>query len=583
MDINLNPQEYLNRAIQAYQMGQLDQSERLLRDLLEAYPTADQVMCILGGVLTAKGQPDEGIEQIEKALKINPNNQDAWFNLSSAHLAKKQPKAALKSILKVCQLNPRRADAHYNRANILLELKQTKEAEKAYKRALKFDPKLTSAQFNLGNLYYYDGEIEEAKKAYRAALNTDSKFRPALKNLGNILADEGVVEEAAQLYQRIIEAYPNQVDGYEVLGKLYLDQGDIALAEETLEKIVELKASSTNAYVLLGNAYNEQSKTQKAEEAYQKALEIDPKNEGAERNLRRIWSAQIPGWHFTMLADEKRNAAYQKAIEKAVTKEDTVVDIGTGTGLLAMMAAKAGAQKVIACEMHGKLAEVAKEIVDINKFSKQINIISKKSTQMKVGEDLPEAADVLISEILDVGVIGEGVLPTLRHAHQALLKEDVQIIPERVALFAQLIEIPDRARINPIHRIAGFDLSPFDQFRIPNEYTAVYLQKERYKPLSEVIPMLDYDFYNLPPAISDNLPKQKQLTFPITATGDLQAVAFWFDLHLDEEISVSTKPGGDLIHWGQALYCFETPQKVEKGNSKTITLLHSDQLIRFEF
>ena len=155
-----------------------------------------------------------------------------------------------------------------------------------------------------------------------------------------------------------------------------------------------------------------------------------------------------------------------------------------------MMAARAGANQVVACEMHERLAQTAKEIVALNGFANSIQVYHKKSTLLKVGEELPEKADIVVSEILDVGALGEGALPSIRHAVQQLAKPNATLIPSAVKLWGQLIEIPARSKVAPVKEISGFDLSPFEQYRIPNEYLKVVLKAEKYKALSPVMPLL---------------------------------------------------------------------------------------------
>ncbi|MEO1628192.1 MAG: 50S ribosomal protein L11 methyltransferase, partial [Bacteroidota bacterium] len=303
--------------------------------------------------------------------------------------------------------------------------------------------------------------------------------------------------------------------------------------------------------------------------------------QGALQNLRRLFNRSIPQWHFTMLADDARNEVYQKALEKAIRPSDLVLDIGAGSGLLSMMAARAGARQVVACEMQPMLAKAATQIVADNQFADRIQVHALKSLQLSVGRELSEPVDLIVSEILDCGGLGEAVLPSVRHAVNHLAKPDVRIIPSRLVLHAQLMEIPSRSRVVPVRDICGFDLSAFDRFRVPNEYIRIDLGAEDYKPLSDVVQFEDIDFYNMPPAYADDDPLRKNLDFSIQQSGQLQAVVFWFDLYLDDELKVSSGLGGELVHWGQALYCFERPTEVVAGAQLSIKMLRSDQMIRF--
>ncbi len=88
-----------------------------------------------------------------------------------------------------------------------------------------------------------------------------------------------------------------------------------------------------------------------------------------------------------------------------------VIDIGCGTGLLALMAARAGASHVYACEQFEPMAKIAQHVVEVNKMETRITVHMKCSSNLQVGEglDLPCKADMLVSEILDSCLLGEGV------------------------------------------------------------------------------------------------------------------------------------------------------------------------------
>ncbi|MEL6867546.1 MAG: tetratricopeptide repeat protein, partial [Bacteroidota bacterium] len=581
--MNFNPQEHYNQAIHAYQNGQLAKAEQLLRDLHRHFPKLDTVMSTLGGVLVAQGKNKEAVRLLERALKSNPQNPDVLINISAAQQKRGRLKEALNYLQKARKLQPKRADIYYNIANIQMQQGTAQLAEQSFKKALQLQPKLSAAHFNLAQLYRKQGRSHDAIQAYQATLQAQANHEGALTDLGNIWADQGEMEKATALYQKALQVNPQNANTHLLLGKHYLDMGLKDQAETQITQALSLAPNHSDAYIWLGNLARDRQQIQLAEQHYQKALQLDPQNKAAERNWRRMLSLQIPGWHFTMLADQHRNEAYQKVLEKVIQSDSVVLDIGTGSGLLAMMAARAGAKEVVACEMHAKLAETAKEIVKANGYEQKIKVLNKKSTDLKVAVDLSEKTNVLVSEILDVGVIGEGVLPTIRHARKMLLHPNTTIIPARVELFGALIEIPSRSKIAPLKRIAGFDLSPLDRFRVPEEYSTVHLELEEHRMLSEVLPIMEYDFYQLPPAIQDDDPAVKPLSVRIQNTGKAQAFVFWFDLYVDEETMVSSRPGGQLKHWGQALYCFPEIKEVKTGEKVMVQMLHSDQLIAFRW
>lgn len=88
-----------------------------------------------------------------------------------------------------------------------------------------------------------------------------------------------------------------------------------------------------------------------------------------------------------MLNDRGRNIAYQQAITKAIANgHDTVLDIGSGSGILSMFAVNAGATKVYACELSKTMFEVSQDILNANGMKDAIHLINKKSTDMVVGK-----------------------------------------------------------------------------------------------------------------------------------------------------------------------------------------------------
>ena len=118
-----------------------------------------------------------------------------------------------------------------------------------------------------------------------------------------------------------------------------------------------------------------------------------------------------PGYHYDMMHDNPRNEAYRAAIAEAVeSDEDFVLEIGTGSGLLALIAAESCCQHVYTVEGNPPVADAAKAVVSANAKDDRITVLSKFSTDVEVHytADMPAQADVLVAEIFDTGLVGEG-------------------------------------------------------------------------------------------------------------------------------------------------------------------------------
>jgi len=146
-----------------------------------------------------------------------------------------------------------------------------------------------------------------------------------------------------------------------------------------------------------------------------------------------------PGYHYDMMHDNPRNEAYRAAIVEAVEdEEDFVLEIGTGSGLLALIAADSACQHVYTVEGNPPVADAAKAVVSANEKEDRITVLSKFSTDIEVHytADMPAKADVLVAEIFDTGLVGEGVLPSFIDAHKRLVREGARVVPHRGVVYA---------------------------------------------------------------------------------------------------------------------------------------------------
>lgn len=90
------------------------------------------------------------------------------------------------------------------------------------------------------------------------------------------------------------------------------------------------------------------------------------------------------------------------------------MDIGTGTGLLALYAQEVGASFVAACECSPLMCHIASEAFRRNGCTDQIKLIPKHSTKLDAQSDLGGKVDVIVTETMDCGVFGEGLLETCK-------------------------------------------------------------------------------------------------------------------------------------------------------------------------
>jgi predicted O-methyltransferase YrrM len=142
-----------------------------------------------------------------------------------------------------------------------------------------------------------------------------------------------------------------------------------------------------------GTLLYEQRRYSEAISSFERAVALDPLLLSAVDAVENIKSLAVDRWHFRMLNDRARNEAYAAAIGVAVAeaaallgRPPVVLDIGTGTGLLSLMAAAAGAAHVYACEANVVLSEVATAVVAQHGMAGRVTVIAKPSWDLRVGD-----------------------------------------------------------------------------------------------------------------------------------------------------------------------------------------------------
>ncbi len=165
------------------------------------------------------------------------------------------------------------------------------------------------------------------------------------------------------------------------------------------------------------------------------AITSDDESAGFETDAEQEGFGAVP-IHVAMLGDSVRTAQWVRAVKELVRPGDVVVDIGTGTGILAVAAVQAGARHVYALEASSSLM-AAQRVIHANGASDHVTLIRGWSTAI----ELPERADVLVSEILDDDPFGEGVLEATADAWRRHLKPEATALPRQLTLHGTLVEI----------------------------------------------------------------------------------------------------------------------------------------------
>lgn len=267
----------------------------------------------------------------------------------------------------------------------------------------------------------------------------------------------------------------------------------------------------------------------------------------------------VPRWHFAMLNDLGRNEAFAMALDRALPRGGHVLDIGAGTGLLSMMAARAGAATVTTCEQNPMLAEIARQIVARHGLSDVITVVPKSSLDLVVGVDLPQRADLIVAEIVDCGLVGEGVLPTFEHARSHLLVPGGTLMPASARIVGALVDSVAVDRLNRVRSAGGFDVGLLNGLATRGHFP-VRLATWPHRLLSQATRLCSFDFVAGPLDAGST-----QVELDVTEAGEAHGLVVWFDLSLGGGIVLRNSPDNPGSHWMQAFLPFDEPVETAAG------------------
>ncbi|MFT5489479.1 MAG: 16S rRNA G966 N2-methylase RsmD, partial [Alphaproteobacteria bacterium] len=394
---------------------------------------------------------------------------------------------------------------------------------------------------------------------------------------GVILEAQGKLSEAIIQYRKAASLPPEESGPYLNLGRALEATGDPDGALVNYRLAISISPGYVAAYYGCGNVLTKLGRPDDAAEAYRKALDLEPNHRDARLAYDALLTRKVSFWHFPMMNDTARNDAFEGALKAAIRPGSHVLDIGSGSGLLALMAARAGAARVDTVEVVTPIADVAQKIVDTNGYGKTVTIHNKLSTAMEVGPDLTKKADILVTETFDVGVLGEHVVSTIRHARANLLTEDAVIIPQRAEVIGALFESEEIYKRAKVHTVSGFDLSEFNTFKKP--YHQLTVSSFPHRMISRPFPIFNFDFTGDP-----ILPESKPLTVSATEDAVCHGVIFWFRLMLDDSHEYDTGPTSNPgNHWEQAVHILDRPIEILAGGTIPVTARHNNRMISFSF
>ncbi|XP_050084623.1 uncharacterized protein LOC126570705 [Anopheles aquasalis] len=410
------------------------------------------------------------------------------------------------------------------------------------------------------------------KKAFVCAANVlDQRSSGPAPTVATESASEDPLRE---LFLFTINKYADQLE----------TEGKIERVFEIIEQGLEYFPGHPELLNETGVRLQRYGRSLEASICFERVLLQDPRCLKAYQNLQNTKCELVERWHFRMLNDVVRNAAFRAAIENHIAAGyDEVLDIGTGTGLLSIYALHcAGIRKAAACDGSEIMVQIARDVFGANGLSDRVCLFQSFSQDLKIDDRF----SLIVTETLDSGAFGEGILETLIHAKKHLLLPRGKIIPAKVALhisgyqsralttsnilineaFSEEFSLPSNCLLSKEGN-KGYDAEDISRIQANDDFEFV----------SDTKPALVVDFNDLDCLIRHN--DGSEVGEVILTCRDngllLDGLVVWFDLQLDDQNAISTDPTTNTC-WNQAIFRLNQRLPVVKDQQLKVAISCKD-------
>lgn len=263
-----------------------------------------------------------------------------------------------------------------------------------------------------------------------------------------------------------------------------------------------------------------------------------------------------------MLADRIRVDAYSEALRRAVRPDSVVLDLGAGTGFLAMLAARLGAARVFAIEISDAI-QIARETAAANGLADCIEFLNGDAHDL----ELPEPANLLVCDIRGFLPWALGSVSTLIDVRRRMLAPGATVIPRRDSVRVSVVEAAESYKAYTgvwSSKPQGLDIEVGRRFAV-NRWQRERLRPEQVLTEVGVGAVLDY-------AATEDPSMVTQVRLEVARRGTGHGLAAWFDCDLDGEVSYSSGPDNPGSVYRQGLFFWDEAVDLEPGDSIEVEL-----------
>jgi SAM-dependent methyltransferase len=250
-------------------------------------------------------------------------------------------------------------------------------------------------------------------------------------------------------------------------------------------------------------------------------------------------------YHQTMLLDEVRNKLLSEAIEASVSSETAFLDIGAGTGVWAILAAKLGARRVVAVEIEETLIPIIYKHAQENGVADKIEIIHGDIDDVR----LRGKFDVIVSELFGADAFYPQTLNSFKNVYKRYLAPNGVFIPQKIARICVPVRLADSVREVPANLPVKCEF--LKSLKLNYSWNATFADRQNIKFLAEPVQLFELDFRNIEETV---LTQRFSVSWKLDDLNECNAFAVYFNSTFTDDLKMDNFASRS---WGAAIYEFQ--------------------------
>jgi predicted O-linked N-acetylglucosamine transferase (SPINDLY family) len=284
MKVRMTIEQAMSAAIRLHEAGSLADAESLCRQVVLHQPAHADALNLLGVIAGQRGNAQEAVDLIRRAIAINPRDSYYHCNLGNALKLAGLSEESIAAYRAAVQADPTDAEAHRQLGLALQSTGSPLEAMDALHAALRLSPSAAEIHNDLGMLLTAIGRLDEAAGAFRRALAIKDSFPEAHNNLGKVLKDQGRLAEAIAAFHKAISLAPKYAAAHNNLGNALCDQWKHDESVASLTKATQLDPNYANAHNNLAVVLAMQGRLDESLAHFDRSIELNPSYTAAHSN-----------------------------------------------------------------------------------------------------------------------------------------------------------------------------------------------------------------------------------------------------------------------------------------------------------